>query len=152
MSSTLLTPNCDREEQATDVRQACLRRLQPNLPVLQTTFLGWMKLRNVGEVSQLKYSSDHAPLATLRNPIRKPGPTLSALIIPMAVCLSSKECVCAKSLWARGWLWSTAPLQYNETPPRLNPVRRSRLWPCPTMREPCSVCRDVNQGRDSPKS
>jgi hypothetical protein len=27
-------------------------------------FLGWMKLRNVVEVSQLKYSSDQAPPAT----------------------------------------------------------------------------------------
>src|SRR5882724_8055951 len=94
MSSTLLTPNCDRKEQATErAARSAIGDYSRTFLLCKQLFLGWIKLRNVGEVSQLKYSSDHAPLATPATLIRKPGPTLKCPFIPMAVCLSRKECV-----------------------------------------------------------
>jgi hypothetical protein len=85
------------------VRQRCLGDCSRTFLFCKQLFLGWMKLRNVGEVSQLKYSSDYAPLATPATLIRKSGPTLSALLFQW--CLFVKHRMCSSEMvWARGWL------------------------------------------------
>jgi hypothetical protein len=72
MSSTLLTPNCDRGNRLQARGKDAFGGCSGTFLFCKQLFLGWIKLRNVGEVSQLKYSSDHAPLAK-RNPYSQTG-------------------------------------------------------------------------------
>src|SRR6185369_15727873 len=76
MSSTLLTPNCDREAQSHRRGQGAPSGDYGRTYLFyKQLFLGWM-LRNVGEVSRLNYSSNHAPYATPKPLFAKRGQLL----------------------------------------------------------------------------
>src|SRR5712691_7258601 len=92
MSSTLLS-KLRQEEQATAVRREVPSATTAEPSCFANNFSLAGCFGTLEKFSQLKYSSEYAPLATPVTVIRKPGPTLKCPFIPMAVCLSRKECV-----------------------------------------------------------